>query len=106
MLPTAYWAHEQALRAARSAVGPRHECAQQDPGGSLGGLRLGEVHPDVLDLQELVQTFLSTQPAIAALLHPTEGRKRLHTLPGTVHMDHAGLHLTRHGMRTPQVLRM
>src|SRR3546814_2622172 len=45
----------------------------------LRGLRLGDVHPDILDLQEFVQALLAAEATIAALLHAAERRSEEHT---------------------------
>src|SRR3546814_6759328 len=70
----------------------------------LRGLRLGDVHPDILDLQEFVQALLAAEATIAALLHAAERQVRLHAFAGTIDLHHAGLHLAGDVVRAPQVL--
>src|SRR3546814_14179289 len=56
----------------------------------LRGLRLGDVHPDILDLQEFVQALLAAEAAIAALLHAAERQVRLHAFAGTIDLHQIG----------------
>src|SRR5262249_23670641 len=78
--PTVCAAPRGALPATAPAAALPGDYARRGPAGSLWGLRLGQIHPHVFDLQKFMQTLLAAQPAIATLLHPAERRERLHPL--------------------------